>query len=174
MRTDAITSRSAEALQYRWGAGIAGGLVGGIGMGVILHAGANIMPFIGSLYGWPTVIGGWAAHLVNSVLIGLVFTLIVSRPIVRQQTTTVSGCVVAGIVYAAAVGLATSGVMLPIAMNALGRQSFPEPLLPVPGVIGGILVVLSVGVAHVVYGILLGATYGAIHTRPHSGINTAT
>lgn len=77
-------------------------------MGVILHTGANIMPFIGALYGWPTVIG-------------LVFTLIV---------------------YAAAVGLVTGGILLPITMNVLGRQSFPEPLLPLPGVLGGLLVIL--------------------------------
>lgn len=173
MGTDTTTTSSAAALQYTWGAGIAGGLVGGLGMGVILHAGANIMPFIGALYGWPTVLGGWAAHLMNSVLIGLAFTLLVSRPLVREQMTTIPGCVAAGVVYAAAVGLVTSGVMLPIAMNALGRQTLPEPLLPLPGVVGGILIVLSVGVAHVVYGVLLGATYGAIHTRPHVGIEPA-
>lgn len=163
MRTGALPWTSTESLQYTWGAGAVGGIVGGLGMGIILHAGANIMPFIGALYGWPTVIGGWVAHLVNSVLIGLVFTLIVSRPVIRQQTTTVAGSIAAGIVYAAAVGLVTGGVMLPIAMNTIGVAGFPEPLLPVPGVVGGILVVLSVGVAHVVYGILLGATYGAIH-----------
>lgn len=167
MPTDTTTT-FAESFRYTWGAGVAGGLIGGLGMGLILHAGANIMPFIGALYGWPTVIGGWAAHLVNSVLIGLVFTLIISRPVIRQQITTIPDYVVAGIVYAAAVGLVTSGVMLPIAMNALGRQAFPEPLLPLPGVIGGILIVLSVGVAHVIYGILLGATYGAIQTQHHS------
>lgn len=168
MRTDTITIESAEAHLYRWGAGAAGGLVGGIGMGIILHAGANVMPFIGALYGWSTTAGGWAAHLVHSVLIGLVFALIVSQPVIREQMTTVSGSVVVGLVYAAAVGLVTSGVMLPIAMSAMGAQSLPESTLPLPGVIGGLLVILSVGVAHLVYGILLGATYGRIHTASPS------
>jgi hypothetical protein len=164
MRTDTITIESAEAHLYRWRAGVAGGLVGGIGMGLILHAGANIMPFIGALYGWPTTAGGWVAHLVHSVLIGLVFALLVSRPVIREQMTTLSGSIAGGIVYAAAVGLVTSGVMLPIAMNMLGTRLLPEPLLPVPGVLGGLLVILSVGVAHLVYGILLGATYSRLHT----------
>jgi hypothetical protein len=155
-----------ESLQYTWAAGIAGGFVGGIGMGLILHLGANMMPLIGALYGWPTVIGGWLGHVVNSVLIGLLFTLLVSRPVVRQQMTTMFGCVVSGIVYAAAVGLVTTGVMLPISMNTLGRRTIPDPILPLPGIIGGALVVLSVGVAHLVYGLLLGATYGVIHIRP--------
>lgn len=164
MPTETVTIESAETYPYRWAAGVAGGLVGGVGMGIVLHAGANVMPFIGALYGWPTTTGGWVAHLVHSVLIGLVFALIVSRPVIREQMTTVSEFVVAGIVYAAAVGLVTSGVMLPVAMNLLGTISLPESLLPLPGVVGGVLVVLSVGVAHLVYGVLLGATYGRIHS----------
>lgn len=154
----------AASLRSTWGAGVAGGLVGGIGMGVILHAGANMMPFIGALYGWPTVVGGWIAHLVNSVVIGLVFTLLVSRPVVRRQMTTVPGSVIGGVIYAAAVRLVTTGMMLPISMDIIGIQTFPESLLPVPSVVGGILVVMSVAVAHLVYGVLLGVTYGVIHT----------
>lgn len=164
MGAEAVPSTPEPTIKNTWGAGIAGGLVGGVGMGLILHAGANIMPFIGALYGWPTVLGGWIAHLINSVVIGLVFTLIVTRRLVRQQMTSVSESVVAGVVYAAAVGLVTGGVMLPITMNAIGADSFPEPLFPLPGVLGGMLIVLSVAVAHVVYGVLLGATYGWIHT----------
>lgn len=164
MGAETVPSAPEPTLRNTWGAGIAGGLVGGVGMGLILHAGANIMPFIGALYGWPTVLGGWIAHLVNSVVIGLVFTLIVTRRLVRQQMTSVSESVVAGVVYVGAVGLVTGGVMLPIAMNAIGADSFPEPLFPLPGVLGGMLIVLSVAVAHVVYGVLLGATYGWIHT----------
>lgn len=168
MRRGTVTRERVESFQYTWGAGIAGGLVGGVGMGVVLHAGANIMPFIGALYGWPTVIGGWVAHLMNSVLLGVLFALLVSRPFFREQTTTIGGCVAVGIVYAAAIGLVTSGVMVPIAMNTIGVQSFPEPLLPLPGIIGGILVVVSVGVAHVVYGLVLGAIYGVIHNSPRA------
>lgn len=153
------------ALEYTWGAGVVGGVVGGLGMGVLLHAGANIMPFVGALYGWPTVVGGWVAHLVNSVLIGLLFVALVSRPVVREQMTTVPGSVAAGVLYSAGVGLATSGIMLPIAMNVLGTETLPQPLVPVPGIVGGTLVVISVAVAHIVYGALLGAMYCVVHRR---------
>lgn len=166
----ATTARPSTALGYLWVAGIAGGLVGGVGMGVILHAGANVMPLIGALYGHPTVLGGWLAHLVNSVLIGLLFVVIVSRPFVRDQVASLLGWAIAGMVYGAAVGLGTSGIMLPIAMNLLGTSALPEPLLPLPGVIGGLLVILSISVAHLVYGLLLGASYGYLtlgtDTRP--------
>lgn len=151
---------------HPWGAGIAGGFVSGVGMGIVLHVGANIMPYIGALYGWPTVLGGWIAHLVNSILIGLLFTFLVSHPSLEMRTTSIAEYIAFGIVYAAAVGIVTSGVMLPLSMNAIGTQSFPEPLFPLPGVFGGVLVVLSVGIAHVVYGLILGGTYGIIHTAP--------
>lgn len=168
MGTDSVAYERTESLPYTWGAGVAGGVVGGVGMGVILHAGANMMPFIGALYGWPTVVGGWVAHLAHSVLIGLLFTLIVSRPMVRDETRSISGCMAVGVTYAAAVGLVTAGVMVPIAMNLIGAQTFPEPIMAVPGPVGGFLVIISVGVAHMVYGVLLGWTYGYIHTNPLS------
>ncbi|WP_225307798.1 MULTISPECIES: hypothetical protein [unclassified Haloarcula] len=141
------------------------GLVAGIGMGIVFHAGANLMPFVGALYGWPTVVGGWVVHLVNSAVAGLVFAVIVSRPILREQTASVAESVAAGVVYAAAIGLVSTGLLLPLSMNMLGVQSFPEPLVPLPGMLGSFLVILSVGVAHLVYGLLLGSTYALSRER---------
>lgn len=158
MRTASITARA--TLTNTWGAGLTGGLVGGIGMGVILHFGANVMPLIGALYGQPTVFGGWIAHLLNSVLIGLLFVVITAHPLVRDQLISVPTWAIAGMVYSAAVGLATGGIMLPIAMNLFGTITLPEPLVPLPGIIGGVLVIVSISVAHLVYGLLLGSTYG--------------
>lgn len=163
-RTDAV-ARWRSALERPWGAGVAGGIVGGLGMGVVLHAGANMMPFIGTLYGWPTVVGGWVAHLVNSVLIGLLFVVLASPPLFREEMATVSGAVVAGVLYSAAVGLVTTGIMLPVAMSLRGAEALPRSLFPLPGVAGGVLAVVSVGVAHLVYGVLLGATYAVVHDR---------
>lgn len=145
-----------------WAAGGVGGFVGGVGMGAVLHAGANVMPLIGALYGWPTVLGGWVVHLANSVLIGLLFAAIVSRPLVHQHVETQTGCVLTGVAYAAAVGLVTAGVMLPATMTLAGVRTLPDPTLPLPSPFGVVVVVLSVGVAHVVYGLLLGATYGRL------------
>lgn len=171
MSTEPVSARFALPSRNALWAGVVGGLGGGVGMGLILHAGANMMPLVGALYGEPTALAGWVAHLGHSVLIGLVFAAIASRPMVRPQTTSVRGCVVVGIAYAAAVGLATGGVMLPISLNAIGARTFPEPLLPLPGALNGVLVVLSVGVAHLVYGLVLGATFGHLHrsTAAESG-----
>jgi len=158
-------SRVSEATRYRWFAGGASGLVAGVGMGVVFHAGANLMPFVGALYGWPTVVGGWVVHLFNSVLAGLLFAFVVSRPVFHGQVESVGESVAAGVVFAAAIGLLSTGLLLPVSMSALGVQSFPEPLVPLPGMLGSLLVVASVGVAHLVYGLLLGWTYAAVRTR---------
>ncbi|EMA07657.1 hypothetical protein SAMN05443574_106147 [Haloarcula vallismortis] len=155
-------TRVANLLQFRWVAGAVSGLIAGVGMGTVFHAGANLMPFIGALYGWPTVVGGWVVHLVNSVVAGLLFAVIISRPILREQTASTAETVAAGVVYAAAIGLVSTGILLPISMNVLGVQSFPEPLVPLPGMLGTFLVIVSVGVAHLVYGLILGTAYARV------------
>jgi hypothetical protein len=137
-------------------------------MGAVLHWGANVMPLIGALYGWPSVAGGWLAHLVNSALIGVVFAAVVTRPVLRRQTASTVGCATLGITFGAGVGLVTGGVMLPASLNLVGMDVLPEPTLPLPGVLGGIVVVLSIGVAHLVYGLLLGATFGYLYHGPYS------
>ncbi|MFB6223926.1 MAG: hypothetical protein ABEH86_09695 [Haloarcula sp.] len=165
MRQGYTDSRVADVVQSGWVAGAASGLIAGIGMGIVFHAGANLMPFVGALYGWPTVIGGWVVHLMNSVLAGVLFAVIITRPILQEQATTFGESVAAGVVYAAAIGLVSTGILLPVSMNLLGVQSFPEPLIPLPGMLGSFLVIVSVGVAHLVYGLLLGATYAATRDR---------
>jgi hypothetical protein len=167
------SSRVADLLQFKWVAGAVGGLIAGVGMGTVFHAGANLMPFIGALYGWPTVVGGWAVHLVNSVVAGLLFAVIVSRPILREQTASTAETVAAGVVYAAAIGLVSTGVLLPVSMNTLGVQSFPEPLLPLPGMLGSFLVIVSVGVAHLVYGLILGTAYARVKSHQASEMTVA-
>ncbi|WP_238378424.1 hypothetical protein [Haloarcula rubripromontorii] len=42
-------TRLGNLIRFRWVAGAASGLVAGIGMGVVFHAGANLMPFVGAL-----------------------------------------------------------------------------------------------------------------------------
>lgn len=140
-------------------AGALAGLAAGIAMGVILHAGANIMDGVGALYGWPTVIGGWIAHLLNSVLFAVVFVWLISRPRVRSYAETLAGTVGLGIGYGTVLGLVTGGVLLPLWLGAAGASTLPVPLLPIPGVVEDIVVALSIAIAHLVYGAILGGVY---------------
>lgn len=164
MATDTLRGRAYGSVSATWGAGAAGGLIGGVGMGIVLHWGANMMPLIGALYGWPTVIGGWLGHMINSVVLGLLFAALVSHWRVADRISKAGEWAICGTLYAVAIGLTTGGVMIPITVNLMGSSSLPEPILPVPGFVGGLLVAFSAGVAHLVYGLLLGTIYGRIHT----------
>jgi hypothetical protein len=132
-------------------------------MGMVLHWGANMMPLIGALYGWPTVLGGWGAHMVNSLILGVLFAVIVSQRGLHTESATITDFVTYGVVYAAAIGIVVVGVVLPITVNLLGVGALPEPDVPLLGALGALLVAFSVGVAHMLYGALLGITYGWIH-----------
>lgn len=168
MATETVSRQSYESFSDTWGAGIAGGLIGGLAMGIVLHAGANMMPSIGALYGWPTVAGGWVGHLINSVLLGLLFALVVSRRDMDDRQTDITEWAFYGALYAAAVGLVTVGIMVPITVNLLGMGALPQSGLPVSGFVGGLVVATSVGVAHLIYGILLGVVYGRVHGASHA------
>ncbi len=163
MGTKNVLIGRTESMRSTWGAGATAGLIAGLGMGLILHLGANVMSFIGALYGWPTVTGGWIVHLLNSILIALGFTFLVSRAAISERIRSVGMYIVSGIIYASAVGLVTAGVMLPATMHLRGTQTVPDPIFPLPAAIGTALVIISVAVAHLLYGILLGATYGLIN-----------
>lgn len=163
METETTSHEAAGSVGHAVGAGVAGGLVGGVGMGLVLHAGSNAMPLIGALYGWPSVGGGWVAHLANSAVIGLLFAALVTRPVLRRQTASIPGSVTLGIAYGAGVGLVTGGLMLPVSLRLLGTRVFPETILPLPDAVGGLVALLSFGVAHLVYGLLLGATFGYVY-----------
>lgn len=135
-------------------------------MGGILHTGSNLMPLIGALYGEPTVMGGWISHLLNSAVIGVLFAVILTRPSLRNRIETVTEYMIAGMVYATLVGIVTAGIMLPITMSATGAQQLPEPAIAITGLIGEILVVISVGVAHLAYGFVLGAVFYYAYSPP--------
>ncbi len=62
--------------ELKWGAygGVAGGLIFGGMMGVM-----GMLPMIGSMVGQPTAGAGLAVHMVNSVIIGAGFAIVLGR-----------------------------------------------------------------------------------------------
>ncbi len=94
------------------------------------HAGANLMPFIGALYGWPTVVGGWVVHLLNSTLAGLLFAFVVSRPDI-QLIDDHEGYA-SRPAKAAAASVCSRGELAPGLDECAAGPSFPEPLVPLP------------------------------------------
>lgn len=146
----------------RWVGAAVAGLVAGVGMGLVLHFGAGTMALVGALYGRPTVPAGWVVHLVNGVVFGLVFAAAVSRPLLRDYTSSPAELVGAGVGYGAALGALTGGVLLPLWLDAAGATELPVPLLPIPGLVAELAFPAVLGVAHLVYGALLGGVYAAV------------
>ncbi len=157
------TTAADEPALGAWGAGAVAGLVAGVGMGVLLQAGTDLLPLIGALYGLPTLLGGWLAHLFNSVVFGLLFVAVVTRRLLADYETTAAALVGLGVGYGAALGVLTGGILLPLWLSAAGAADLPVPLFPVPGVATDFVTPLVLGVAHLVYGALLGGVYAFLH-----------
>nr|WP_240147499.1 hypothetical protein [Halorussus sp. JP-T4] len=120
------------------------------------------MALVGALYGRPTVLAGWVAHLVNSVVFALLFVAVVSQPLLGDYASNTAALAGVGAGYGAALGVLTGGVLLPLGLNATGATELPVPLLPVPGLVGELAFPVVLGVAHLVYGTLLGVVYAAV------------
>ena len=138
-----------------WSGAVAGGLVAGIGMGLIMHFVMNAMPLVGALYGQPTVAFGWLAHLFHSVVLALVFAAVISGTSLREYG--VVWMIGLGALYGIVLEIVAAGIVLPIWANAVGAGPLPVPFI------------IPIGfVTHLVYGVLLGAVYGLVTTRERS------
>lgn len=147
----------------KWRAAVLAGLVAGVGMGLVLHAGANLMPFIGALYGHQSLLWGWMAHLVNAVVFAVLFVAIASRTLAGIYTRTASELVMLGVGFGAVLGILTGGALLPLWMGAVGAATLPEPLVPVAG-LDELATGVFFGLAHLVYGALLGGSYAVLYS----------
>ena len=145
-----------------WGGAVVAGLVAGVGMGLVIQFGAGTMELIGALYGSPSDLAGWVAHLFNSVVFALIFVGVVSRPLLSDYTQTAGELVGLGVGYGAALGIVSGGFLLPVGLNAVGATELPIPLLPLPGAESEFLFPVVLGIAHLVYGSLLGGVYAVI------------
>lgn len=141
-----------------WIAAVLAGLVGGVGMGVVLQTTTNAMPLIGALYGQPTLVGGWLAHLFISVVFALAFAGAVTLTPLRDYAAGISTCAGLGLGYGGLLGIVTGGVVLPVALGLAGATTLPVARWPFPGFAFGVFFALS----HLVYGLGLGVTFGLV------------
>lgn len=153
------------------GAGAASGFVAGIAMGVIIHLGTDLLPVLGALAGAPSALRGWVIHLVVSVLYGVLFAIIVAYPLVQRllESVDIADYAFGGIVYAAMImGAGAAGTIailpflleLPWVATADQSSNVPGPELV------GLLPAVMFGIAHVVYGAILGTVYAMIGETP--------
>lgn len=152
----------ADPTDRRWRAGALAGLVAGATMGVVLHGALGLMPTIGALIGVETVLAGWAVHLFNSTLFGVLFVGVFDRSFFDDLLVDVGGCLSLGVVHSALLGVITGGLLLPAAIALEGATSLPIPTLPVPGLNAGFEFGAIIAVAHLIYGLVLGRAFAAL------------
>jgi uncharacterized membrane protein YagU involved in acid resistance len=124
-------------------------------MGLVLQFVMGAMPLVGALYGQPTVLAGWVAHLFYSVVFAVLFAAVVAGTSLREYG--LLGMVGLGLVYGVPLGLVAAGVVLPVWANAIGAGPLPVPFIIPMGFL-----------THIVYGVLLGAVFGYVVTRQRS------
>lgn len=146
--------------------GVLAGLLAGVGMGVVLSVGTDLLPLIGALYGQESFLWGWVAHLANSAFFGLVFATIVSRSVVRESASSIGSYVAYGLAYGALLEIVTGGILFPLWLASAGAPELALPFFPIPGTVERFVPAIVLGIGHLVYGTLLGAAYGWLAGRP--------
>lgn len=144
------------------GVGAAGGIIAGVGMGLILQFGTELLPVFGAFAGETSLLRGWLVHLIISILYGVFFTIIVAYPPVQgfMESFDVTEYMLAGVTYAVMIAAVTIAILpfifeLPWVTSA---SQPPFPRIPGPG-IEDLVPGAIFGIAHMVYGAILGFVY---------------
>jgi hypothetical protein len=153
MATETSHDLQTDVESMNWKAGIAGGIVAAIVMGVLmlLMNEAVIAVAIPSMYFLappPTVPVGMAVHVFHGAVLGLVFAGVAS--VLRFESPgTVLGL---GIAWGILVWIALAALLMPIWLSVVGSPASPPfPNFAPPSLFW-----------HVVYGVVLGAVYVAL------------
>ncbi len=126
--------------------GLAGGLVFGAMMGFM-----GMLPMIGSMVGQPTAGAGFVVHMVNSVIIGAGFALVLGRFVSGTR-----GGVGLGLVYGGVWWILGPLTLMPLFMGmGFGiNWNVAAATAMVPSLVG-----------HLMYGSILGLAYAWLHQR---------
>lgn len=155
-----------------WGGGVIAGLVAGLAMGFVLHFGAGLIELLGGLAPIPgeSVSLGWTMHGLISITFGLLFAVCVSRRPISREITTFSEMVLAGLAFGAFIGVLAGGLVFPVAMGRAGVAALPLPFLPIPGAAGEFVAAIIFAVGHLIYGLVLGATFATVNGITPPGV----
>jgi hypothetical protein len=137
--------------------GIYGGLAGGLVFGMMM-AKMGMLPMIGKMIGQPSAAAGFLLHMFNSAVIGAGFAIVVSRIKAgsgvgaRNRTA----ALVHGLLYGGAWWLLGPLTLMPLFMGmGLGvNWNLTAATNMLPSLMG-----------HMIYGAILGITYGALQAR---------
>jgi hypothetical protein len=133
----------------RIGAGIIGGLVGGVAFGILMQT-MDMIPMVAMLVGSEAVAVGWLVHLAIAAFIGATFAVLFGR---YATSTGVSSAIGAG--YGVVWWVLGALILMPA---RLGMDVFMFNTMAWQSLAG-----------HVIYGLLLGAVYALVRPRLRRG-----
>lgn len=138
-----------------WQAGVLGGLFGGALMGVLLSVLMTpvIQNAIPALWGLSGGVAGWVIHMANAAILGVVFAALAKS--LPQYSSSVGQSTALGAIYGVVLWVVLAALVMPVWLSMVGFAGAP----PLPNFNPMSLV------AHLVYGIALGATYPLVLRR---------
>jgi hypothetical protein len=129
----------------RIGAGVIGGLVGGLAFGILMHT-TGMIPMVAMLVGSEAIAVGWLVHLAIAAFIGVGFAVVFGR-----YATNVGASTAMGAAYGVVWWVLGALILMPA---RLGMDLFTFNTMAWQSLMG-----------HIIYGLLLGAVYAVVATR---------
>lgn len=135
-----------------WQAGVLAGVVAGIAMGVMLTTQMTpvIEKAIPAMYGVSGGLAGWVVHVSHGAVLGVAFAGVLDVVDATDWSTTKT--VGVGVAFGVALWVVLAVLVMPVWLSGVGFPNAPA----VPNVSPKSLV------GHVVYGLVLGGTFGAL------------
>lgn len=128
--------------------GSTAGLAAGIAMGLVMSLWdpTILEEAIAALYGFGgSLLFGWVAHLVHSIVFGVLFALLLRDPMLVEMPERLDRAIVTGIVYGLLLAVIAAGIIMPMWLSAVGFENPPSiPNVSVRSVLW-----------HTVYGVVL-------------------
>lgn len=128
--------------------GATAGLAAGIAMGIVMSLwNPDILrEAIAALYGFGgSLLFGWVAHLVHSIIFGVIFALILRDPSLYDMPERDDRILLIGVVYGLLLAVVAAGIIMPMWLTAVGFEAPP----PMPNI------TLQSLAWHVIYGVVL-------------------
>jgi len=144
----------AETTLAAWQGGVLAGIGGGAVMGIMLTMQMTpvIENAIPALWGLSGGAAGWAVHMANSAVLGVVFAAIAGTAALSEYTDSVGTSALLGVGYGVVLWVVLAAVVMPVWLDAVGFGAVP----PLPNFNPMSLV------GHVAYGAVTGALYPLI------------
>ncbi|SFL55154.1 hypothetical protein SAMN04487950_4178 [Halogranum rubrum] len=149
------TAAEVNVTGSEWQAGVLGGLFGGALMGVLLSVSMTpvIQNAIPALWGLSGGVAGWTVHMATAAILGVVFAALSKE--LPQYSSSVGQSTALGAIYGVVLWVVLAALVMPVWLSAVGFAGAPS----LPNFDPTSLV------AHLVYGVALGATYPLVLRR---------